>query len=150
MGARASLTCTLLRNSGTYGAPVWAEVKNVRNPGVPKSKTMAEVTTRRHGGIKAFIGTLKEFGLEFEMNADDADADYTAFEDSYWNGTLIDLLVLRGPNTAGKKGVRMLMEVETFDEKQDQEKHVETTVKLVIRDPDNATDVVVERYTVPA
>jgi hypothetical protein len=147
MAARASINGKIFRNTGTYATPTWNEVPNVRNPGIPKGKTMSEATTRKHGGLKAFIGTLKEVGLEFEMNTDDADADYTAFEDSYWNNTVLDLLVLRGPNTAGEKGVRLQMEVETFDESQDQEKHVITTVKLVCADSDNP---VAERYTVPA
>lgn len=150
MPARASLDCFLARNTGTYAAPTWTEVKNVRNPGIPRGKTMSETTTRRAGRTKTFMGTLQEFGLEFEMNTDDADAAYTAFEDSYYNNTQVEVLVLRGPNTVGKKGVRMIMEVETFDEKQDQEGHVMTTVKLVVRDPDDSEHVPVARYTVPA
>lgn len=147
MGARASLDCVLMVNTGTYGAPAWEEVKNCRNPGVPKSKTMAEVTSRRHGGFKAFLGTLKEFGLEFEMNADDSDQHYVRFEDSYWNNTQLDLLVLRNLVGGARKGVRLQMEAETFEEKQDQESQVITTVKLVVRDPDDNTTPVVERYT---
>lgn len=147
MGSRASLDCVLLVNTATYGAPAWEEVKNCRNPGVSKAKTMAEVTTRRHGGMKAFLGTLKEFGLEFEMNADDSDQHYVRFEDSFWNGTQLDLLVLRNLVGGARKGVRLQMEVETFEEKQDQESQVITTVKLVIRDPEDNTTPVVERYT---
>jgi hypothetical protein len=149
MPARAGLKCTLHVNTAAYANPTWSEVKNVRNPGIPKGKEMAEVTTRRHGGYKAFIGTLKEFGLEFEMNADDADPNYTAFEDSYWTNTIVDVLVLRGAKTAGMKGVRMQMEVETFDEKQDQNGAVVTTVKLVIGEPAADDTPVVERYTEP-
>lgn len=151
MGARASLDCQLLRNTGTYASPTWVEVKNCRNPGVPKGKTMAEVTSRRHGGFKAFLGTLKEFGLEFEMNTDDADTHYAAFEASYWSGTVLDLLVLRPPNTDGdRKGVRMQMECETFDEKQDQESQVITTVKLVVGDPTDDSTPVVQAFTLEA
>jgi|GEM_PF-2441147 len=149
MGARAGLDCVLKRNTGTYASPTWVEVKNVRNPGIPKTKTMGEVTTRRHGGYKAFIGTLKEFGLEFEMNADDGDTQYVAFEDSYWNSTQLDLMVLRAADaTSGdRKGVRIQMEVSEFGETQDQEGHTNTTVKLVVRDPDDSTTPVVERVT---
>lgn len=147
MAVRASLDCVLARNTTTYGSPTWVTMSNVKDVGVPKGKTMAETTTRGDGGFKTFIGTVKELGLEFEMNADDEDAAYTAMEDSYWNNSVVDLIVLRGPNTAGTDGVRMQMEVETFDEGQDLEGNPVTTVKLVVRKTAN-TPVV--RYTVPA
>ncbi len=144
---RASLDCVLARNSATFVTPTWVTVNNVKDVGVSKGKSMSETTTRGDGGFKTFIGTVKEFGLEFEMNADDADDDYAALADSYWTNAAVDLLVLRGPNTAGTKGVRLQMEVETFDEKQDLEGHVVVSVKLVIRKTENAPVV---RYTVPA
>jgi hypothetical protein len=149
MGARAGLDCLLLLNTDSYEDPDWEIVENVRNPGVTKGKTMAEVTTRRHKGFKAFLGTLKEFGLEFEMNTDDTDEHYTAFEESYWANSLVDIAVVRPTGTEGEyQGVRMQMEVEQFDESQDQEGQVVTTVKLVVRDPDDAETPVVEEFEI--
>lgn len=146
MGAQAGLDCVLMIAAGEAGS--LTEMKNVRAVKVPKGKTMADVTTRKHGGFKAFIGTLKEFGLEFEVNTDDADAQYLILEDSYWNGTAITVAVLRpeANEDGARKGVKMVMEVETFDESQDNEGQVITTVKLVIRDR-KTSGAVVERYT---
>lgn len=146
MTVRASLDCVLQRNTASYATPTWVTVDNVKNVGIPKGKAMSETTTRGDAGLKTFLGTVKEFGLEFEMNADDADADYTAFEDSYWNNAPLDLLVLRGPAEAGTKGVRLQVEVETFDEQEDLEGHPVVTVKCVLRKTDNPA---AERYTVP-
>ncbi len=143
---RASLECTLARNSNNFASPAWSTIDNVKDVGVPKGKSMSEATTRGDGGVKTFIGTVKEFGLEFDMNADDEDEHYVALENSYWLNTAIDLLVLRGPNASGTKGVRMQMEVETFDEKQDLEGHPIVSVKLVIRKTSNTP---VARYEVP-
>lgn len=146
MTLRASLDCVVARNTNSYAAPAWSEVKNVKDVGVPKGKSMSETTTREDGGMKTFLGTVKEFGLEFEMNADDANAHYAAFEDSYWNNTPVDLLVLRGPLSQGTKGVRLQMEVETFDENEALEGHPVVSVKLVLRKTDNPA---AQRYTVP-
>lgn len=146
MTVRASLDCVLQRNTASYAPPTWVTVNNVKNVGIPKGKSMAEVTTRGDGGFKTFVGTLKEFGLEFEMNADDADADYTAFEDAYWTNSPLDLLVLRGPATAGTKGVRLQVLVETFDEQEDLEGNPVVSVKCVLAKTENPAAA---RYTVP-
>lgn len=146
MPVRASLDCVVARNTNTYAAPAWSTMENVKDVGVPKGKTMSDTTTREDGGIKTAIGTTREFSLEFEMNARDDDPHYVALEDSYWNRTPVDLLVLRGPNTSGTKGTRMQMEVSQFDEQQDLEGHPVVSVSLVVRKTENQA---VQRYTVP-
>ena len=145
MTTRATIDCAVLRNSATYDTPTWVVMSNIRNTGLPDARDKAEITTRGSAGIKQFITTLREVGLEFEMNAND-DADYTAVRAAYAGRTELDVVLLRGPNTAAVKGIRLRMMVEEFGQADEEAGSPATTVKLCVG-PE--TTPVVE-YTVPA
>lgn len=89
MGARLGLDAVLYRNNGgTFAAPVWVEIDNVRDLGLNLSKAEADVTTRGNNGWRALVGTLKTAEIEFEMvNPDVADADLEAIRDAFMDNT---------------------------------------------------------------
>jgi hypothetical protein len=103
----------LYRNTGTYGAPTWVEIAEVSDLMLDQTKGEADVSTRATGGDVAKVGTLKERSLDFTLVLKDDDTDTRdALEDSYEDGTSIDLLILNGPHTTpGNRGWRIEMEV---------------------------------------
>jgi hypothetical protein len=67
MGVRLGLDAKLYRNTGTYAAPVWNEVKNVKDLTLNLEAGEADVTTRGNNGWRATLATLKDGSVEFEM-----------------------------------------------------------------------------------
>lgn len=145
MTIRATLECDVLRNTATYEAPTWVPMTNIRNVGVPDAMDTKEVTRRGSKGTKQFITTLRERGLEFEMDAEDGQADYDALATKYAARTELDIVVLRGPNTEGSKGIRLRMRISEFGETQDEAGNPITAVKCVV----GPEETPVLAYTVP-
>jgi len=105
----------LFRNSGTYPAPTWAEIKNVKDVTLSLEKGEADVTTRANGGWRATVGTLKEASIEFQMVWDTGDANFTAFQQAFFNNTPLELAVMDGAMTdPTAQGLRALFEVFNF------------------------------------
>lgn len=125
---RIGLECKLYRNTGTYAAPVWSEMKNVKDVTVPMTKGEAD-TSRRGTTWKTRKGTMKDASIDFKLVQEDGDTHYTALLDSYVNGTAIELLALNGPvATAGSQGLRAYVEVFNFQDSQALESAVEYDV----------------------
>ena len=102
------------------GAPAnLDEVPNVRDLTLNLSKTEADVTTRGGAGWRQIIAALKDASVEFEMVYDNADADFTAFQDSFINNTVIPCAVLDGGSaTAGTQGLWADFMVTGFEQQQ--------------------------------
>ncbi len=109
------LNAKLYRNTGTYGSPTWVLVDNVKDLSINKEKGEADVTTRANNGWEATAATLKSATIEWDMVYDPADADYTAIETAWEDGSAIEFAFMDGLITvAGTKGYRMTCAVFGF------------------------------------
>ena len=78
MGVKLGLDAKLYRNTGTQAAPVWNEIKNVKDVTLNLEAGEADVTTRGNAGWRATVATLKDGSIEFDMVWDTADDDFSA------------------------------------------------------------------------
>ena len=129
MSIRLGMEAKLYRNTGTYGAPVWAEVGNVRDLTLNLEAGEADVTTRANDGWRATVATLKEGSIEFEMVWDTADAHFTAIQDAFFNNTSVEFAVMDGDITvAGTQGLRATMSITNFSRSEPLEEAVTASV----------------------
>jgi len=96
MAVKLGLDARLYRNTGTIPAPVWNDVKNVKDVTLNLEAGEADVTTRGNAGWKATVATLKDGSIEFEMVWDTADDDFAAIRDTFVNWASIELAVMDG------------------------------------------------------
>lgn len=109
------LNAKLYRNTGTWAAPSFSLIGNVRDLRLNLEKGEADVTTRAAAGWELVVATLKTAALEFGMVWDTADAAFTAIRNSFLNDTTIELLALDGSSaTTGSQGLRADMMVSGF------------------------------------
>lgn len=103
------------RNTGTYGSPTWNDIPNIRDVTITLQTDEDDVTTRGGNGWKQNAATLKDMSIEFEMVYDTTDADFTAMQSAFLNGTSIDMAFMDGDiSTTGKQGPRAEMMVSQF------------------------------------
>ena len=81
---------------GAAGAQAAMEMKNVKDVTLNLEKGEGDVTTRAAAGWRNYIGTLKDASLEFEMNYDTTDSDYSALLSAYLNNTALAFFVSDG------------------------------------------------------
>ncbi len=97
----------LYRNTGTYGTPVWNEVKAVRDLRAPVEVAEHDVSSRK-SRLKISLPGLVALGVEFDMVHDKAEDDYTVLRDASMNGTLLEYAVMdENIATSGSDGWRM-------------------------------------------
>lgn len=96
MSIRLGLDAKLYRNAGTYVAPDWIEMENVRDLTLNLEKGEADVTTRGNNGWRAMIGTLKDGSVEWESVWDTDDTDFVAIKDAWFDNTSIELAIMDG------------------------------------------------------
>jgi hypothetical protein len=136
----------LYRNTGTYEAPDWEEMPNVKDVKVGFTKGEADVTTRASGGYKAQRGALIDLMISFTMIWDPEDEDSTAIRDSFLNRTAVEFLGLDGAvDVSGNQGPRATFEVFKFERDESLEKAMETAVEIKPTYADNPP----AWYTVP-
>lgn len=141
MAAKPGMQAKLYRNTGTYAAPTWALVPNVKDLTLNLEKGQADVTTRANNGWKASIGTLKDGGIEFEMVWDTEDEGFTAIRDAYLNDAALELAVMDGDITvAGSQGLRASFVVTNFSRKEPLEEGISVSVTLKVAYSDNAPE----------
>ncbi len=103
-------------NTGTYGAPTWVEVTNVKDCNLQLQKGEVDVTTRAGNGWDQMVPATKNGTVSFGMIWDTADTNFTAIKDAFFNDTLIDVAVMDGDIAAsGSQGLRAEMHVFGFD-----------------------------------
>jgi len=129
MGVKLGMDAKLYRNTGSYGSPVWNEVKNVKDVTLNLEAGEADVTTRGNGGWRANIATLKDASLEFEMVWDTADDDFTAIRTAFLANAAIEFAVLDGPvATSGSQGLRASMAITNFSRAEPLEEAIKVSV----------------------
>ena len=94
MAIKVGLDMKLKR--GTAGTQASTEMKNVKDVTLNLEKGEADVTTRGAAGWRVYVGTLKDASLEFEMNYDPNDADYSALLNAFLNNTALSFFVSDG------------------------------------------------------
>lgn len=109
----------LYRNKGTYAAPQWDEVVNVKDLALGGDADEADVTTRKNAGFKATVAALKDVSVEFDMVWDTEDLDFAAFQDAFFATTpaekCIEIAVMDGDIAVeGSEGLRATMAVTAF------------------------------------
>ena len=129
MGVKLGMDAKLYRNTGSYGSPVWNEVKNVKDVTLNLEAGSADVTTRGNAGWRANIATLKDASLEFEMVWDTADDDFTAIRTAFLTNAAIEFAVLDGPvATSGSQGLRASMAITNFSRAEPLEEAIKVSV----------------------
>jgi len=147
MSAKLGMEAKLYRNTGSYESPVWAEVENVKDLALNLEAGEADVTTRANDGWRATIATLKDASVEFGMVWDTEDADFSAIQDAYFDGTSIEFAVMDGDiAVAGSEGLRATMAVTGFSRDEPLEEAITVTVTIKPTYADNPP----EWYVVPA
>ena len=131
MGVRLGMEGKLYRNTGTYAAPVWQEIGNVKDLTLNLEKGEADVTTRANGGWRSTVATLKEGSIEFSMVWDTSDPGFTAIKDAWFNNTPVEMAVLDGPvNVPGSQGLRASFAVIKFGREENLEEAMNVPVSL--------------------
>lgn len=109
---KLGMEAKLYRNTGSYAAPTWSEMTNVKDLTLNLEASEADVTTRGNAGWRATIAALKDGSIEFEMVWDPTDAGFTAIQDAYFNNTTLEFAVMDGDvASTGSQGLRATMSI---------------------------------------
>jgi len=131
MSVKLGLDAKIFRNTGTYAAPVWNEIKNVRDVTLSLETGEADATTRGNNGWRATVATLKDGSVEFDMVWDSADDDFTAIRDAFLNKTALEMAVLDGDvAAAGSQGLRASFMVTNFSRNEPLEEAITASVTV--------------------
>ncbi len=145
MAVKLGLDAKLYRNTGTFVAPVWNEVKNVKDVTLNLEAGEADVTTRGNAGWRATVATLREASVEFEMIWDPLDAGFTAIQTAFFANSTVELAVMDGDiTTAGSQGLRATCMITSFSRGEALEEAITASVTAKPTYADNAP----EWYTV--
>ena len=131
MSVRLGLDAKLYRNTGTYSAPVWNEIPNVKDVTLTLETAEADVTTRNNNGWRATVPTLKEASIEFEMVWDTTDTDFTAIRNAFLNRASVEFAVMDGDiTTSGSQGLRATCMVTSFNRNEPLEEAITVSVTV--------------------
>ena len=131
MSTKLGLDAKLYRNSGTYAAPSWVEMTNVKDLTLNLESGEADVTTRGNNGWRATVATLKDGSIEFEMVWDTEDAGFEALSAAYFGDTAIGIAAMDGDITeAGRRGLWADMAVVDFSREEPLEEALSVKVTL--------------------
>jgi len=131
MGIRLGMNAKLYRNTGTYVAPVWAEMPNVRDVTLNLEAGEADVTTRGNAGWRATLATLKDGSIEFEAVWDNEDDGFTALQQAYFGNQTIEIAAMDGDiTTPGSEGLRATMTVTNFSRNEPLEEAITANVTV--------------------
>lgn len=131
MAVKLGLDARLYRNTSTYAAPVWNEIKNVKDVTLNLEAGEADVSTRGTGGWRATVATLKDGSIEFEMVWDTADDDFAAIRDAFLNRGSIEFAVMDGDiATSGSQGLRATCMVTSFSRNEALEEAITVSVTV--------------------
>lgn len=108
----------LYYNTGTYAAPVWSEICNVKDLTLSLEKDEIDVTTRCSGGFKEYADGLLDANVTFNMLYDPADAAFTAIQTAFFAKTSVEFAVMDGvlPPASGNSssGLRATCMIKSF------------------------------------
>ena len=107
MASKVGYTGALYYNNGTSGSPVWVEVDTVRDVTLNLSRNEVDDTSRTTNGWRSFLAGLAEWGADFEMIYNTANAAWQQIRNSFLNNTVIEILILDGDITVDdNEGIR--------------------------------------------
>lgn len=130
MPATLGANCKIYRNTGTYAAPVWAEITIVKDVTLNLEANEADTTTRAADGWQTAIAALKAGSVDFGVIWDTADIQFEALRTAFFDGTLVDLAVMDGDiAVAGRTGLRAEMAVLSFTRNEQLQEAVTASVK---------------------
>ncbi|MCS6921027.1 MAG: phage tail protein [Elioraea sp.] len=131
MSVKLGLDAKLYRNTGTHAAPVWNEIKNVKDVTLNLEAGEADVTTRGNARWRATVATLKDGSIEFDMVWDTEDDDFSAIRDAFLNHTALEFAVMDGDiATAGSQGLRATCAVTNFSRNEALEEAITVSVTV--------------------
>jgi len=94
-------------NAGTEVTPVWTAIGTVRDVTLNLTRNEIDDTSRTTNGWRSRLGGLSEWGADFEMIYDTANAAWQKVRESYFDNTVVEVLILDGDITVdGKEGIR--------------------------------------------
>ena len=141
MGIKLGMEARLYRNTGTYAAPTWVEVTNVKDVTLNLEKGEADVTTRANQGWRATVGTLKDASVEFQMVWDTNDAAFAAIQQAFFNNTTIEFAVMDGDITdPASEGLRATHDIFNFTRNENLEEAIMVDVSIKPTYADNAPE----------
>ena len=95
--------------------PLWVTVTNIRDETVSLDTSLADITTRKAAGWRLQVGTLSEGTVDANVMYDTSDADFTAFQDAYFNKTPLLMAFMDGDiAVTGNQGLKGAFMVTTF------------------------------------
>ena len=131
MAVKLGLDAKLYRNSGTYALPTWNEITNAKDVTLNLEAGEADAGRRGSGGWRETLMALKDGSVEFELVYDNADAEFTALKDAFFNGTTVELAVMDGDiATTGTQGLRATMSVVNFSRNEPLEEALTVSVTV--------------------
>lgn len=141
MATRLGMDAKLYRNTGTYAAPTWVEVSNVKDVTLNLEKGEADVTTRANAGWRATVGTLKDASIEFQMVWDTVDAGFDAIRQAFFDNTPIEFAVMDGDITdPDSEGLRATFDIFNFTRNEALEEAIMVDVSIKPTYADNAPE----------
>ena len=141
MATRLGMDAKLYRNTGTYAAPTWVEVSNVKDVTLNLEKGEADVTTRANQGWRATVGTLKDASIEFQMVWDTVDAGFDAIRQAFFNNTPLEFAVMDGDITdPDSEGLRATFDIFNFTRNEALEEAIMVDVSIKPTYADNAPE----------
>ncbi len=125
------LDAKLYRNEGTYEAPSWVEMTNVKDLTLGVEMGEADVTSRAAEGWRQTEPTLADATIGFQMVWNTEDDDFDAVQESFFDREAIEYLALDGPvDEAGHKGLRATMKCFSFNRAENLEEALMVDVNL--------------------
>ena len=129
MAIKLGMDAKLYRNTGSFASPTWNLIPNVKDLTLSLETGEADVTTRGNNGWRATVATLKDGSVEFEMNWDTEDDDFTAIRNAFLNNTALELAILDGlSNVAGSQGLRASFMITGFTRNEPLEEAITVSV----------------------
>lgn len=132
MPTKLGLDAKLYRNTGTFAAPSWDAIGNIRDLTLNLETGEADVSTRANNGWRATVSTLKDASLEFEMVWDTADSDFGAVRDAFLNNSTVEFAVMdgliTGAGSTGSQGLRATFRIASFSRNEALEEAITVSV----------------------
>lgn len=131
MAIKLGMNAKLYRNTGSYAAPVWAEMPNVKDLTLNLETGEADVTTRGNAGWRATLATLREGSIEFDAVWDAEDEGFSALRQAYFGNGTVEVAAMDGDiTTAGSEGLRATMSVTNFSRNEPLEEAITASITL--------------------
>lgn len=132
MGFGLGKDAKLYRSTGgTFAAPTWDVIPNVRDLTLNLEGTEVDVSTRGGGGWKQRVVGLLDGSFEFDMVWDTTDADFTALQTAFFARTTLLMGVIdKDVTVAGAQGLKADMVVLNFSREEPLEGAIMAKVKI--------------------